>query len=193
MSTLRWTLVGLLVAVAAACGGSVGDEGGSGVGGSSSGGTSSGGTGGIATGGGGFGGTPFGGFGGHIADAGKDAISLDGWVDPQCPDAAPPEPQFDCDPFGPNTCGTNLGCYPWVNYPTGPCDFEEYGAVCSLAGFAKQGEPCGDSSQCAAGLSCWLTGQGTECLQLCQPFGPDTCPPGLLCMGTDVEGIGACG
>jgi hypothetical protein len=194
MNSLAWSLVGLGVAVAAACGGSVGADDGIGGGGSGSGGASSGGVGfgGASTGGAGFGGTPFGGAGGHLADAGKDGSASDGWVDPECPDAEPPIPQFECDPFAPDSCGANLGCFPWVNYPTGPCDFEEYGAFCSLAGTLGQGEPCGQE-QCAAGLSCWLTGQGTECLELCEPFGLDTCPAGLLCMTTDVEGIGACG
>ena len=176
-------------ALAAACGGSVETEGGSNPGGT-------GGTGAVGAfgGTGGTGGTVFtGGVGGK--DAGKDAKPDTGtggtYVDPGCPDAEPPEPYYECDVFGPNTCPAGDACYPYVQYPTGPCDFEEYGAVCIPAGTGQQGEPCG-AGTCAAGLVCVITGQGTECVQICKLGGPNTCPKGLFCVPIDVEGIGGC-
>jgi hypothetical protein len=182
----------IAIAIATACGGAVDGDRSAGGGGSGGAGT------GGAVSGGGFGGTShFGGGTGGKLDAGKDAQAdsgfPDGFVDPGCPDAEPPPPQFECDPLGPNTCGSGMGCYPFVQYPSGKCDFEQYGAICAPAGTGSQGEPCGGGFEtCAPGLSCWLTGQGTECLQLCNTIGNNTCPPGLLCATTDVEGVGAC-
>lgn len=176
---------------AAACGGSVNGDG-TGTGGS---------TGGIgATGGtlpiGGTGGTLVtGGTGGK--DAGKDAKAdagsggTGGYVDPGCPDAPPPPPVKDCDVFGPNTCKPGEGCYPFVQYPTHPCDQEIFGAICAPVGPGKQGDACGNTN-CAAGFVCVVTGQGTECVQLCDLFGAAKCPPGLFCVPIDVEGIGGC-
>lgn len=180
--------VGLGVALAGACGGSV--EGSR---------ESVGGTGGLVGGGGGgtggTGGTHLGGTGGK--DAGKDAKpdsktgGTGGYVDPGCPDAEPPPPQIECDLFDPSTCPPELACYPYVQYPSGPCDFEVYGTVCTVPGTGKQGEPCG-STNCAAGFVCVITGQGTECVQLCNLVGPDNCPEGLFCVPIDVEGVGGC-
>jgi hypothetical protein len=182
--------VGVLVAVA--CGGSVaGDPNGTG----GAGGTGAGGTG--ATGGtipiGGTGGTPItGGTGGK--DAGKDAKTggTGGtYVDPGCPDAAPPPPIKDCDPFGVNTCKSGEACYPFVQYPSKPCEQEIFGAICAPVGNGVQGDPCG-ASNCAGGFVCVVTGQGTECVQLCDLFGAAKCPQGLFCVPIDVEGIGGC-
>jgi hypothetical protein len=170
-------LFGVLIAVA--CGGSVSGE--EGTGGAAGGG-------GFGAGGsGGFGGTaPVGGFGGTVItggtggkDAGKDAKTggTGGYVDPGCPDSAPPPPIKECDPFGPNTCPTGEGCYPFVQYPTKPCDHEVFGAVCAPVGTGKQGDACG-ATNCAAGFVCVVTGQGTECVQLCDLFGAAKCPPG---------------
>jgi hypothetical protein len=78
-----------------------------------------------------------------------------------------------------------------VQYPSGPCDFEQYGSVCAPVGSGKQGDQCG-SVNCAAGFVCVITGQGTECVQICELFGKDTCPNGLFCVPIDVEGIGGC-
>jgi len=150
-----------------------------------------GGTGGV----GGTGAGPSGGTGG--IDAGKDAKSdagtggTGGYVDPGCPDAEPPPPFNDCDPFGPNTCPPGEGCFPFVQYPTKPCDFEVYGTICAPAGSGTQGEPCG-AMNCAPSYVCVITGQGTECVKLCELFGPNTCPKGLFCVPIDVEGIGGC-
>jgi hypothetical protein len=200
-ATLRGLLaLGVGVGLAAACGGTTRSDGG-GTGGTAGGGGSPGG------GTGGFGGTVFGGTGGVGGtggfEAGPDGKSdagsggTGGYVDPGCPDATAPPPEFECDPLGPNTCPEGQACYPFINYPSKPCDFEVYGASCAKAGFTQQGEPCGQVtpgsvSLCAPGLSCFITGQGTECLKLCQITGPNVCPPGLLCLPTDVEGVGAC-
>lgn len=178
-------------ALAVACGGSVNTDGGSTTGGT-------GGTGAVGAfgGTGGTGGTVFtGGTGGTVFTGGTGGKPDSGtggtYVDPGCPDAEPPEPYYECDVFGPNTCPPGDACYPYVQYPTGPCELEQYGAVCIPAGTGQQGEPCG-AGTCAAGLVCVITGQGTECVQICKLGGPNTCPKGLFCVPIDVEGIGGC-
>lgn len=124
-------------------------------------------------------------------DSGKDARDS-GWVDPVCPDAPPPPPLEECDPFStPTGCAAGQGCYPYVDYPTGPCDEEQYGTVCMTAGYGTQGSPC-DGSACASGHVCVVTGSGNQCVELCDPTGPDTCPGGLICFGLDVAGFGGC-
>ena len=85
-----------------------------------------------------------------------------------------------------------MGCYPFVEYPTGPCDTENYGTVCLAQGSSKQGEPCGSAGQCASGFVCVITGQGTQCVELCELGHPGQCPPGLFCLPIDVEGFGGC-
>lgn len=182
------------VALASACGGSVGDEpevdGGSG---GTAGVLATGGSGGVTGGSGGTGGT--GGTGGKpIKDAGKDAphdAGEDRWVDPPCPDAAKPPPDYQCDPFATvSGCAAGEGCYPYVNYPSGRCDFEQFGTVCAPAGSGTQGEPC--SGSCAARFVCVRTGDGDQCVEMCVPGGADTCPRGLFCLPVDVDGIGGC-
>src|SRR5215470_2290662 len=119
---LAWIALGL--AVAAACGGSVNDDSGKkkdasvgGTGGTPiTGGTHSGGKGGHS----GSGGT-----GGKI-DGGSGFGGTGGFIDPGCPDAAPPPPDYQCDPYGPNQCPPGQGCYPYVIYPSAPCDQEHY-------------------------------------------------------------------
>jgi len=181
------------VLAVAACGGSVAGEDDStgGAGGFGAGGTgATGGT--IVT--GGFGGTSAtGGTGGKGGTGGTGGKGGTGgtYVDPGCPDAAPPPPVKDCDPFGPNTCKAGEACYPFVQYPTKPCEQEIFGALCAPVGSGKQGDPCG-ASNCAGGFVCVVTGQGTECVQLCDLFGAAKCPPGLFCVPIDVEGIGGC-
>jgi hypothetical protein len=187
----RFGIAALFLTVAYACGGStdadVGHGGTAGVG-------ASGGVGGL--GGSGVGGT------GGIKDAGKDAkdsgkdSSTDVGVGgtggiPVCPDASPPPPDYQCDPFSPVTgCLSGEACYPWVDYPTAPCEFETFGTICAPAGIGGQGDPC--TGLCAANHVCVITGQGTQCVQLCQLVGEDTCPPGLFCVPIDVEGFGGC-
>jgi len=182
---------GLGVAIAVACGGTVdmdkqkvGKDGGGGTGGMVvTGGTS--GTGGtVHT--GGTGGKKDSGLGGTGGSGGTG-----GFVDPGCPDASPPPPFEECDVFGPNTCGDGNACYPFVSYPSGPCDFEQYGSVCAPVGTGKQGDQCG-AINCAANFVCVLTGQGTECVEVCDLFGAAKCPSGLFCVPIDVEGFGGC-
>ena len=180
------------VLVAAACGGTVaGDR--DGTGGASTGGAGTGGTGGVGgTGGtGGFGGTPSGGTGGLTGGTGGFGGSGGTYVDPGCPDAAPPPPIKECDLFGANTCPPGESCYPFVQYPSKKCEQEVFGSVCAPTGKGTQGDPCGPE-YCAGGHVCVVTGQGTECVKVCDLFGAAKCPPGLFCVPIDVEGVGGC-
>ena len=193
LAAMRVGLLGGALVLVTACGGSVGGDGsggGTSFGGSAgTGATSSGGFGG-STGGfggstGGFGGST-GGFGGSTGDEG-DAC-------PRCgADAGPPPPPLNqCDPFGsPTGCDLGEGCYPYVQYPSGKCDKEQYGTYCAPAGSGKQGDPCG-GELCAANHVCVITGVGTQCVQLCPLVGADNCPSGLFCVPIDVEGYGGC-
>jgi hypothetical protein len=178
--------IGMGIALAVACGGSVeGDKGNTGGDGGAPGGGGTGGT----------GGTHLGGTGGK--DAGKDAKpdsktgGTGGYIDPGCPDADPPPPQTECDLYDPSSCPPTLSCYPYVQYPSGPCGFEVYGTVCAVPGTGTQGDPCGGEN-CAGGFVCVITGQGTECVQICNLVGKDNCPDGLFCVPIDVEGVGGC-
>jgi hypothetical protein len=185
--------IGLGLALAAACGGSVGDDTGDG----GSGGSLAGGSGGVGGGIGGFGGTGgsfggFGGTGGSFGGSGGSFGGTGGFIDPGCPDAAPPPPDITCDVFAkPSDCPAGEACYPYVNYPSQKCDFETYGTLCAPAGTGTQGDPC-LAENCGAGFVCVLTGQGTECVELCDLVGQDNCPAGLFCLPIDVEGFGGC-
>ena len=66
-----------------------------------------------------------------------------------------------------------------------------FGSVCAPVGTGKQGDACGGSN-CAGGFVCVVTGQGTECVQICDLFGAAKCPPGLFCVPIAVEGVGGC-
>ncbi len=199
LPAMRDGLVGAVLLLATACGGSVGSDGTGGThgvggfGGSGGfGGTSGfGGTGGTgAT--GGFGGTgATGGFGGTGGTGGSGGTG--GYIDPGCPDAGPPPPPLnECDPFAsPTGCAAGEGCYPYVQYPSGKCDKEQFGTFCAPGGTGKQGDPCG-GSLCASNFVCVITGVGTQCVQLCPLVGDDKCPPGLFCVPIDVEGYGGC-
>lgn len=183
--------IGLGLALAVACGGSVGDDKGTGDGGN--GGSLVGGGGGVGGGFGGFGGTggSFGGFGGADAHFGGSG-GFGGFFDEGCPDAEAPPPDITCDVFAkPSECPTGDACYPYVIYPQQKCDFETYGTVCAPAGTGQQGDPC-LAENCGAGFVCVLTGQGTECVELCDLVGQDNCPAGLFCLPIDVEGFGGC-
>ena len=126
-------------------------------------------------------------------DAGGDIHSE--YLEPTCPDAGPPPVTDECDPFDPRaTCPLGSACYPFVTYPDGgdPCAGEQYGAECFPEGRGTQGEAC-SSSLCSAGFACVVTGQGTQCAQLCRISSPGDCPRGLLCITMDVEpGVGSC-
>lgn len=176
--------------LAVACGGTVGGDvvpdGGAGTGGIAGFGGSGGGFGGFSA----FGGVGGGGFGGGVTDSGFGGSG--GYVDPGCPDAAPPPPMKECEPFAtPTGCPTGEACYPFVQYPAKKCDQEVYGTFCAPAGSGKQGDPCG-GNLCAANHVCVITGVGTQCVQMCPLTGEDGCPPGLFCVPIDVQGFGGC-
>lgn len=155
------------------------------------------------------GGTEPDGEGGHFAvqDAGPDAILvedtgpeaappvLSDYVSPVCPDAGPPSIEEECDLFAPvSGCPPGLACYPFVVYPLSAddCAQEQYGTYCRTEGTGIQGEPC-ETSDCRGSHLCVVTGEGTQCVKLCEIFGEDTCAPGLLCTPIDVQpGVGGC-
>jgi hypothetical protein len=129
-------------------------------------------------------------------DAGKDADAkedakdaLPDYVDPGCPDAGPPITSYECDPYDDN-CGEGKGCYPFVQYPTEPCAQEVYGATCIFVGNGGQGDPCGGG--CKASHICVISGQGTQCVQMCDLGEPNPCKDGLVCAAVDIPGIGGC-
>jgi len=173
--------------VGASCGGSVTRDGDGG-----SGGTVGGGTGGSVT-SGGKGGTG----GSALKDAGKDSeVDRDPYVDPGCPDAQPPPIIWECDPYATFTgCADGEACYPFVQVPGGTtgCNWDEYGTICAPAGSGQQGDSCDSADACAAGYLCVKGAQpGLSCVRLCDPFGGNTCPLGMICGEVDVEGIGGC-
>lgn len=124
-------------------------------------------------------------------DASYDAF--EDYVDPGCPDAGPPEEQFDCDPYhqANGDCPPDQGCYIFVQYPPDACTQEIYGAVCQPAGFGQQGDSC-EQQLCAPGFVCVVSGEGVQCIGLCSLKGDTGCPPGLVCEPIDVEGFGGC-
>jgi hypothetical protein len=116
----------------------------------------------------------------------------DRYIDPGC-DAGDPITSFACELYTNVGCLSGEACYPYVIYPSDPYGQEEYGSFCYPAGPGTQGSPCTDSSQCAAGHACFVTGQGTQCLRFCSLTGGEPrCPPGLICGWTDNPAIGAC-
>jgi len=132
-------------------------------------------------------------------DAGIDAVSdvVSDYVDPGCPDAEPPVAVNECDPLAtPTGCDPGLACYPFVERPEGDgCEPEVFGTMCLPPGGGQKGDRCGEEYDwCGAGLLCVVGAiSGARCLELCDPFGPDTCPSGLVCAPVDVEGYGVCG
>lgn len=112
-----------------------------------------------------------------------------------CPET-PPDPWLEaCELFAvEDVCPEGTTCLPYSVYPAAddPCGKEQFGTDCFLVGSGRQGDPCAMGG-CAAGHLCVLTGDGTQCVQLCDTFGGDTCPAGLLCEPIDVRpGIGGC-
>ncbi|HKO89555.1 MAG TPA: hypothetical protein VJU61_00290 [Polyangiaceae bacterium] len=114
--------------------------------------------------------------------------------DPGCPPVPPAPARNDCDPLAePSGCGESQSCFPFVIYPEGPCEVEQYGTMCLLAGPGTQGDACSRQG-CAAGHICVLTGRGTQCARVCSfaDGAPEVCAPGLLCQPIDIEGFGSC-
>ncbi len=128
------------------------------------------------------------GGGANASDAAPD------YVDPGCPDAGPPGTAFMCDAFNQNNgdCPPGDACYIFTQNPQTPCGQEVYGSSCSPAGNGTQGDPCQGAQDCAAGLSCVVSGSGNQCVVLCELQGSSTCPEGLVCEPIDVQGFGGC-
>jgi hypothetical protein len=124
-------------------------------------------------------------------DASHDAF--EDYSDPGCPDAGPPTPALDCDPYhqGNGDCPPDQGCYIYVQYPADACTQEVYGAACAPAGTGTQGQGC-EQELCAPGFACVVSGEGVQCVQLCNLSGDAGCPPGLVCEPIDVQGFGGC-
>ena len=121
-------------------------------------------------------------------------FTYDAYLDPGC-DAGelPPPPLPECDPYVPSTCAPGEGCYPYTIYPEGSCGEEQYSTYCAMAGPGLQGDHCFGGTDCAAGYHCFVTGEGTQCLELCdQTAVPPDCPRGRICGSTDLLGYGAC-
>jgi hypothetical protein len=112
-----------------------------------------------------------------------------------CPgDAAPGVRMYTCDPFAAvSGCDTGMACYPWIEYPGTQCGSEIYHADCMMVGTTPVDGFCTGSGECAAGLTCFVTGSGNRCLQLCHIDGSDPqCPRGRVCEPTDLPDFGAC-
>jgi hypothetical protein len=114
--------------------------------------------------------------------------------EPGCPPVEVRPPINECDPLSPTSgCADGESCFPYVEYPSGPCDVERFGTFCVVAGPGTQGESCSREA-CAADHICVSTGRGTQCARLCSlgEEAPDVCAPGLLCLPIDIEGFGGC-
>ena len=124
-------------------------------------------------------------------DASHDAF--EDYADPGCPDAGAPVQDLQCDPYhqANGDCPPDQGCYIYVQYPPDACTQEVYGAACGPAGVATQGQSC-EQDICAPGFVCVVSGEGVQCVALCNLSGEDGCPPGLVCEPIDVEGFGGC-
>ncbi|MBN2195479.1 MAG: hypothetical protein JW751_21855 [Polyangiaceae bacterium] len=148
-------------------------------------------------------GLPLGGAGGRRdagLDVGGDVVVYpedvrSDYVAPECPETPAPPVAQQCDPFAAiDTCPMGTACAPFVEYPPGddPCARERYGTTCLPYGGGLQGDPC-EYGTCSAGYLCVLTGAGTQCVELCNTLGANTCEPGRFCEPIDVQpGIGGC-
>jgi hypothetical protein len=116
------------------------------------------------------------------------------FVDPGCPPASDLPSINECDPLAAASgCPQGESCFPYVDYPSGPCEVERYGTICLPAGPGTQGDSCANQA-CAADHICVSTGRGTQCARLCglELDAPRVCAPGLLCLPIDIEGFGGC-
>jgi hypothetical protein len=124
-------------------------------------------------------------------DDGPDPIPFE---EPGCPPRDEEPIMMDCDPFAATAqCEEGMSCFPFVSYPSGPCEVERFGAMCLPAGSGTQGDSC-SRERCAADHICVSTGRGTQCALLCAltSGSANVCAPGLLCMPIDIEGFGGC-
>lgn len=114
-----------------------------------------------------------------------------------CPDAVQRVEKIECDPLAEtdpersSDCPEFEGCYPYVHYPSAPCEPETFGTRCDLAGTGLQGDGCNDI-RCAPGFLCVVTGRGMECAELCPLPGVNSCADGLICGSLDIDGFGVC-
>lgn len=116
------------------------------------------------------------------------------FIDPGCPPVEQRPTIDECDPLAADSgCPEGEACFPYVEYPRGPCEVERFGAVCARAGRGVQGDPC-SNERCAGNHICVSTGRGTQCARLCGlgADAPRVCAPGLLCLPIDIEGFGGC-
>lgn len=142
----------------------------------------------------------------NAADAGQAAaeapepapspeiVAPPAFEEPGCPPAGMLPSINECDALAPvSGCSAGESCFPYVDYPAGPCEVERYGTVCLLAGPGTQGDSCA-REPCAADHICVSTGRGTLCARLCglDAAAPDVCAPGLLCLPIDIRGFGGC-
>jgi hypothetical protein len=129
-------------------------------------------------------------------DARVPDADFDVFVDPGC-DAGDVQPSpgdpHECDPRDTGSCGPGMACYPTTVYPQGECGEEVFGSVCAPAGRGGQGDPCMSAFDCEAGYTCFVTGEGDQCLRLCDLGGGEPrCPRGRICAWTDNPEHGAC-
>lgn len=130
------------------------------------------------------------------ADAPVDAPpadAFDAYGEPTCPDLPIEPPQLACDPYSqrPGDCDEGQSCFPYVQYPSGPCEQERYGTYCAPAGYGVQGSPC-SGGDCAGGFTCVISGSGVQCVKLCKLDQPAPCEDGLVCEPMDIPGFGGC-
>src|SRR4051794_19818940 len=60
---------------------------------------------------------------------------------PECPAVPTPPPMNECDPLSASSdCPIGESCFPFVLYPSGPCEVERYGAACMPSGAGTQGD-----------------------------------------------------
>jgi len=126
--------------------------------------------------------------------AGRSRPEPPPFEDPGCPPVQAPPARNDCDPLaGSSSCPVGQSCFPFVRYPTGPCEVEQYGTTCLPSGPGTQGDSC-SSQACAAEHICISTGRGTQCARICSfaQGAENVCAPGLLCLPIDIDGFGGC-
>lgn len=115
----------------------------------------------------------------------------------RCPDAVQRVERVECDPLAEtdpdrsSDCPEFQGCYPYVHYPSAPCEPETFGTRCDVAGTGLQGESC-SFARCAPGYLCVVTGRGLQCAELCRLPGINTCAGGFICGSLDIDGFGVC-
>lgn len=116
------------------------------------------------------------------------------YVDPTCPDAAPPPIDNRCDVLRPTeTCPQGRACAPITFPPDGPCGVERYGSACIVPGTGVQGDSCAqDTMGCAAGFVCVITGGNTQCAKACELGRKAACESGFVCEPIDVPGYAVC-